>query len=193
MLICAGENKHSLQSDEKHYICKVLHPSQRSVWWSFAAVPKMCPSYPQVCARDISIIITRIYFGEGNKALIISLGDCVKCPCFGFHEAEPFCDCHPKKKNLYIIYYADLDLDAAPGSSTFAHFWRHRPHTAKSLSQITSKDDVKTHQITRCPPVNHSFVTEFPFSVKHSEDKSPLCSAFPKLSPRRLRLNGGKV
>lgn len=79
-----------------------------------------------------------------------------------------------------------------PGSSTFAHFWRHRPHTPKSLSQITSKDDVKTHQITRWPPVNHSFVTEFPFSVKHSEDKSPLCSAFPKLSPRRLRLNGGK-
>lgn len=191
MLICAGENKHSLQSDEKHYICKVLHPSQCSVWWSFAAVPKMCPSYPQVCTRDISIIITRIYFGEGNKASIISLGNCVKCPCYGFHEAEPFCDCHLKKINKSIsTILCCLERMLCMGAPHL-HIFDVTAHKRQNLLlQMTSKDVAKIHRITPWPLVNHRFVTEFLVSVNHWQLR--LSSAFSILSPSCWRLNGEK-
>lgn len=60
----------------------------------------MCPLYPQICTRYISIIITCIYFGKGKKASIISLCNCAKRPCYGFHEAEPFRARHLKKSNI---------------------------------------------------------------------------------------------
>lgn len=56
-------------------------------------------------AQETSIIITGIYFGEGNKALISSLGNCVKCLALPwFSWVQTFLGL-PSQRNVYIYKY----------------------------------------------------------------------------------------
>lgn len=76
VLICPEENKHSLQFDGNIIFVFVLHPSH-ILGDDSAAAWKMCLSYLntlRVYARNLSIMITSIYFGKcfGNS-LIVSL------------------------------------------------------------------------------------------------------------------------
>lgn len=89
------------------------------MWWSRSSTEDASSSYPQACARDISIIITCIYFGKSNNALIISLGKCVKRPCVWFlMSLRPFSICSVEKWKWY-------NTQTGADALSLAHFSRH--------------------------------------------------------------------